>query len=95
MSTYAFNKSVRLSVTFNEGSNYDPALVVVKTCSPTGVITTYTYATDAAVQKDTTGQYHIDILPAQTGTWYYRWEGTTNGVTAADETSFFVEPSQF
>lgn len=97
MGTYAISQSVRVSVTFTASNlNYDPATVVVYVKSPKGVATTYIFGTDAAVQKDATGQYHLDVTPTSAGAWAYRWEGTspTNGNIAA-ESLFTATASQF
>ncbi len=95
MNSYPFNQSVRLTTTFSQaGTAYDPASIVLKTCTPGGVITTYTYGTDAALQKDSTGTYHVDVTLVQAGIWTYRWEGTSN-VTAASETQMYVQATVF
>ena len=48
----------------------------------------------AALVKDSTGVYHLDVSASAVGQWYYRWEGT-GAVEQADEGTFVVEASAF
>jgi len=88
---------VRVTGTFENasGSNIDPASVRVKVRSPSGTITTYIYGTDAALIKDSTGVYHLDIDANESGTWYYRFYNPSGSTQAAAEASFTVERTQF
>lgn len=95
MANYCINETVRLGATFTQSSNYDPVVVTCKVASPAGTKTTYIYGTDAALQKDGTGIYHLDIVPTLTGIWTYRFEGVSGTLSAASESSFFAEPSAF
>ena len=96
MATYPFNATIRLSIAFTQASlAYDPTSVVLKVASPNVTETAYVYGTDAAVQKDATGAYHLDLLPGSAGLWSYRWEGNGVGVNSASENTFFVQPSVF
>ena len=95
--TYLINQSVRLSVVFTASNlNYDPTTVTFFVKSPAGTITTYVFGTDSAVQKDATGQYHLDVTPNKAGGWSYRVEGTssTNG-NIAQEATFLAAQSSF
>lgn len=70
----------------------DPTAVVCKYQDPSGNETTVTYPTD--IVKSSTGRYYLDIDLDESGTWYYRWNGTGD-VVAAGEQSFTVRASQF
>lgn len=87
----------RVTVTFQDesGTGIDPDTVVLKTMSPCGTETTYTYGTDAEVQRETTGQYLGDITPDRAGRWRFRWESTGTETTTVIEDSFIVQASKF
>ena len=76
------------------GALADPQTVKVSVRPPSGVISTYVFGTDAAVVKDSTGKYHIDIDANASGAWAVRWfsEGTGK---AAVEMRFKVKKSDF
>ncbi len=59
--------------------------------------TPYIYGTDAALVKDSTGHYHIDLAASLEGTWKYRWKALTISDTAAgaDEGEYFILTSAF
>jgi len=90
--SYTKGTEVRLSAVFDvNNAPQDPSTVIFKVMDPLGNITT---SSGAAVIKDSTGNYHVDILVATCGVWWYRVEGT--GVaTAAQEAQFDVRPSVF
>lgn len=95
--TYTINQTVRLSATFvASGLNYDPTTVTFFVKSPKGVVTSYVYGTDSAVQKDGTGVYHLDVTPSAAGGWSYRVESasSTNG-NSASEATFLAAASSF
>lgn len=93
---YDKGDSVRCRATFKDSSNalIDPTAVSFKYKNPSGTITTLVYGTDAALVKDSTGNYHVDVNANQSGTWYYRFSSTGTG-QAADEETFTVAESQF
>lgn len=72
---------IRITGTFKDASlvAYDPTVVKCQVQTPAGVETTYTYPTDAAVVKDSTGNYHLDVSANASGTWWYRWYATGTG----------------
>jgi hypothetical protein len=72
----------------------DPTTLVVKYRSPAGTTTTKTYGTDAAVVKDSTGKYHIDITASTAGEWAVGWLATGTAAGAL-EYSFHVRKSRF
>lgn len=96
MAKYTIGNLIRVSAAFTNsgGSAVDPGQVRAKVKSPLGVITTYTYGTDAALVKDSTGNYHLDVEPTVQGVWKYRWEGLTSN-KGAGESSFTVAESVF
>lgn len=94
---HAVNTTVRLAVNFqdDDGTDIDPATVTFKAYSPTGVTTTYVYATDAEVIRLDTGDYHVDFVPDESGRWHYRWSTTGSGTSIAMEETFVVQGSVF
>ncbi len=94
--TYEKGDLVRVSAVFTTaaGANLDPTAVLCQVRRATGATTTYTYLTDAALVKDSSGHYHVDVDANGEGLWYYRWYSTGTG-QAADETTFSVEASAF
>jgi hypothetical protein len=82
---------VRISGTFTTmgGGYVDPSTVVVAVQLPSGTTTTYTYLTDAALVRDSTGHYHVDVTVTATGTWIYTWTSTGTG-QAVESGSFIV-----
>lgn len=98
VNTYDIGDLVRISAAFvNDGGvATDPAsgAVIAKYKDPSGNTTTLTYPADVALVKDSTGNYHVDILVDEFGDWHYRFAGTSV-VVAADEHRFYVEKSVF
>src|SRR5690606_19822805 len=85
---------VRLAGIRNSAGNVvDPATVVGKFVMSGGTATSYTYGTDAQLEKNGTGDYQFSFTPDSAGQWYVRIE-TTNPDTAY-EVSFAVAASQF
>jgi hypothetical protein len=82
---------VRASVAFTNaaGAAADPTTVVVRVRAPnTGRdgYTTYTYGTDAEVQKTATGAYYLDVACTVAGTYWVRWEGAGAVIAAVEDT---------
>jgi hypothetical protein len=85
---------VRITGTFSvAGVATDPTTVTLKVRTPSGAVSTYTYA-GGGVTKDATGVYRRDVSATEPGRWLYRWEGTGTA-EAAEEGSFDVEMSAF
>lgn len=84
--------TVRLSVNFqdDDGTDTDPSGVTFETFSPSGETTTYTYATDNELVKLDTGDYYIDVVPAESGRWTYRWTSTGNGTSVVVSGTYVV-----
>ena len=59
------------------------------------VTTTYTYGSDAALVRDSTGHFHVDIdTNESSGVIKWRFYSTGTG-QAAQESSFYVRPRQW
>lgn len=99
MATVEFleGNKVRVAEVFTNtvtGGPVDPAVVLFKYEDPAGNLTTLTYLTDAALIRDSTGNYHVDIDCDEDGAWYWEWRGT-GANQAADEGYFTVTASRF
>lgn len=71
----------------------DPSTVLFFVKNAQGSVSTYQYAqAGASVTRAATGAYYKDITVDQTGTWFYRAQGT-GGVQAADEWGLIVDRS--
>ena len=94
VNTYNKGNRVRFSVTFTVSAvNTDPTATTLKIQDPSGNETTYTYVLGEVI-KTATGQYRKDIDIDETGSWYYRWEGT-GAVVAASEAHLLVRSTEF
>jgi hypothetical protein len=88
--TYDIGDAARISAAFtNAAGPVDPTTIVLTVRTPDGAHTTYTYGTDVALVKDSTGNYHVDLAITQVGTVRYRWVSTGTGA-AAEEGRFDV-----
>lgn len=88
---------IRLTSVFRDsttGQYQDPATLQFILRQPCGDDVTYTYGTDAALVKDSTGNFHIDVTPDGPGRWHFRWLATGSGA-AATEDFFVVQKSRF
>lgn len=100
---YAFGQSVRLTAAFLNaaGAAADPTTISVKygpalvNPPPDPTAITLVYLTDAAVIRDSTGNYHADILPAVAGNYVYQWIGTGTVAAVNLPRHFRVVPSPF
>lgn len=92
---YDIGELVRCTGTFaSSGTPVNPAAVMCNVKAPSGTVTTYTYGTDAALVRDSTGVYHVDVDAAQAGEYKYRFWSTGTGQAAAEE-MFVVRPTLF
>lgn len=93
---YDKGDKVRVSGVFTNaaGSAVDPDVVRFKYRAPGASTVTLVYGTDAALVKDSTGNYHADVDCAASGVLRYRWESTGSGQAAA-EGEFVIERSAF
>lgn len=91
---------VRLSAAFTNDEldppEVDPDTITCKVKKPAGSpeVTTYVYGTDVELVRTAQGSYHVDVIVDVAGTWFYRFEGTGQGQSAA-ESSFKVLDSEF
>lgn len=94
--TYDIGDVVRVSGAFatSAGTAVDPATVKFRIRRPDRTIDFYEYGVDGEVIKDAVGNYHMDILIDQSGTWYYRVEGITTN-RGAEENSIIIRRSKF
>jgi hypothetical protein len=72
----------------------DPDAVFFKYKNPAGTIVTLQYGSDAALVKDSTGIYHVDVNANAAGKWLYRFYSTGTG-QAAEEGAFKIRRSSF
>src|SRR4030067_468947 len=91
---YDKGKTIRLSALFTVGGVApDPTTVTLKVKKPRGGIVTYTYAL-AEITKDSTGNYHKDVVGSESGTWYHQWIGAGTWAPA-EEGCFIIHASEF
>lgn len=97
---YLIGSAARISVAIADtlDAALDPAALRLKTRSPTGMVTTYSYGTDPDIVKDAVGRYHADIALTEFGQWLWRWEtdapyaGATEGTLAVRASRFRTAP---
>ena len=89
---YQPGDTVRLSTVFQVGGvATDPSTVTLVVRAPNGTETTYDYAL-AEITKDSTGNYHKDVVASSTGVYAWKWTGT-GPASGIDEGTFSVERS--
>lgn len=91
--TYDEGDIIRLANTLTTtatGVAIDPSTLTLVLLLPDGTETTYTYAS-SAITRDSLGNYHVDVTPATSGIYRYRWTSTGTG-TASEESWFEVRP---
>lgn len=95
MTINAYNKGdlVRVSAAFTNfvGKPIDPGVVICEYRNPARLRTALTYGTNAALVKDSVGNYHVDIDANVRGMWYVRWYSTGTGQTAAERQFLALE----
>lgn len=96
MSDFVLGELVRVSAAFTNlvGAAADPAAVRFKYKDPEGAATSLVYGVDAALVRDSEGNFHVDIDANQPGTWKWKFYATGTGQTA-DTGSFTVEADEF
>lgn len=92
---FPWNALVRTTASFtdDEGEPVDPDDVTLSTFDPIETQTDYEYGVDA-IERDSIGEYHFDILASIAGNWSYRWAGT-GAAAAVAEGQFKVAASVF
>lgn len=92
--SYVLGTPVLMSASFAvDGAATDPGAVSWRVRTG-GSEETYTSATTPAVVKDATGEYHLTIVPATEGTYFWRAEGTAPAQGAV-EGNFLVASAYF
>jgi len=96
MNEYPFGTAVKVEDAYRTpaGTLYDPTTVIVKIQAPDRTETSYTYGVGADVVKDSTGKYHLWLLPTQVGRYGYRFKGA-GPQAVANEKYFTVIGSIF
>lgn len=75
------------------GNVADPTVVVFRYSQEGQPTITLVYSVDAALARDSTGIYHVDIdTSAKPGRWLYRWQGSGT-IQAAFDGMFLVGDS--
>ncbi len=89
--TFSVGDLVRVDGSFTNaaGTAVDPTAVFAQYRDPSGNVVALTYGADAALVRDSTGVYHVDVDADEAGTWYYRFHSTGTG-QAAGWSSFYV-----
>ena len=82
MSTYDYDigdrAKIYTSTPFYDVDNavdVDPTTVTFTVKTPAGVSTDYVYGVDAAVKREATGDYYMEINITAAKSWYYRIAG--------------------
>ena len=94
--TVQIGQMVRTSKPFETfaGAAVDPTSVVFKYRNPAGTVVTLTYGVDAALVKDSTGNYHVDLILNTVGAYWLGWYGTTSTTySSTSEEAVYVEQS--
>jgi hypothetical protein len=93
MSHFTVGTKVTLEGTFKNKAREldDPTTVTVRIEDPDGVVTVIEHAD---ITRVSLGVYEVDVLVNREGTWWYRFEGDGDLVTAGDD-RFRVMDSRF
>ena len=87
---YTLGGLLRMPATFKVGTVLtDPTTITFKYLKPSAVLVTLIYGTDAALVKDSTGKYHVDLDLDEAGLWKWRY-WSTGAVQAAAQGDFRV-----
>lgn len=83
--SYHVGDLIRVSAewTNSVGAATDPAAVFCQYKDPGGNTTTLQYLVDAALVRDSEGNYYVDIDADEAGTWRYRFYSTGTGQGAS------------
>jgi len=90
--TYEVGQLVRVAAEFTNAADrtVDPTAVYVEITEPDGAVVTKQYGVDAAVVRDSQGNYHADHSATKIGAHTARWYSTGTG-QAARRVRFVVE----
>lgn len=90
VATYHIGDLRRLTAAFSVGGvATDPTTLSFTMRAPDGTVTTYVYASDAELVRDSAGAFHVDWPVAQAGRHSYRFAGT-GAAQEAGEGEFFA-----
>ena len=94
---FEIEQTIEIRGEFKDGAGNvaDPVSCTLQVQSPDGVETTYTFGTNAELERLGEGDYRVRIFPDQDGRWFYRWEGVSNQFAAADEKFFIISKTEF
>ncbi len=70
----------------------DPTALTFRHKDPAGTLTAFDWGTDAELVRDSTGDFHVDLILSDSGRHHYRWEAT-GSAHGAEEASFDVRTS--
>lgn len=94
MNTYPIDTAIKLitGTPFADlsGAPVDPTTVTLYVRDPTGKITLYA---GGQLSHDGTGLYSMILVPAISGIWTYKWQGTGTLVATSTDTLFTIQPS--
>lgn len=76
---YTQGSTIRIAFNFTDttGAATDPTTVTFYYKAPGRGRIKLVYGTDAALVKDSTGNYHVDIVGDHKGVWFYQATGDT------------------
>lgn len=94
INVYQKGDLARISGVFKNAAGVatDPTTVSFKYVKPSGIIVSLAYPADAAVVRNSAGDFYVDISVNEPGTWFYRFIGT-GAVQVVEEGQFGVEAS--
>lgn len=87
-------KRIAINYQDEDGVDIDPDGVTFKLLSPSGILTTATYGTDAQLVRSSAGDYYVDVMPTESGRWQWRWISTGVSRSTAHEGTFVVQWSE-
>ena len=89
--------TIRFKATFRDEDDVlsDPVTLRIKTYSPSGRTSTYTYGTDTEAGRTSLGIFYLDFAPTEGGRWHIRWEADMGTSTVALEDDMIVQDSPF
>jgi hypothetical protein len=97
INVYQKGDLVTVAVEFldSDDAPVDPDTVTFLYTPPSGTTVEFAFSdSPSEVVKDSVGNYHVDLVPDESGQYFYRWESTGSG-QAAENGEFMVEPSNF
>jgi hypothetical protein len=95
INVYDIGDNVKMTGAFTDSNDdpADPSGVQLAYEDPSGNVTTLVYGVDAAVVKNSTGSYYVELEVDEAGDWHYRWIATGTG-KGAQIGQFAVKPQQ-